>query len=1274
MRPVYAHCAQLLVPTLLIGSPMAAQKPVSPAGSASPDAVAAEAVTRTKVFEEPLVPIGPMPPREESQALAGAIETYLAARRNDAVEPFQTFLEKYPNSSWRASLLLNLGLTYRYTGYFSRAIQAWETAWGASKASKDARGMAVADRAGTELADLDARLGRTSELEVMLKELEKRPLRGSAASRLQAAKEGLGRIRTTPERAFRCGPLSLASLRNAQGKPEPRLLEENSAPSGTSLLYNQKLGQKYQMDLQMAKREPGSGLVLPAVMHWKSGHFAALIKEVNGRYLMQDPTFGDDIWITREAIEDEGSGYALIPSGSLPNGWRSVNAEEGMKVMGRGGAPSGDQDANGKKNNKKGGGCPKGMAVYAFHSLLASLSVTDIPVGYTPSKGPGVEFQVFYSQREANQPQTFTYSNLGPKWTFDFLAYIQDDPTVDTDVNPFSMNVKAYERGGGMSRFSFVSAAPRKPPYQPESGPSKPNREDHSVLVRTDLHTYIRYYPDGRKEYYEHPDGARVYPRKVMLTKVVDRLGATLTIHYDTANRVTRLVDALGRTTTLAYEHPSDSLKITKVTDPFGRFARFEYNAQGQLARIIDVVGIASEFAYGPTSEAADNPVDFMNALTTPYGTTRFYRYEDYDGNWIMAKDPMGGAEKLEFKKHPGVVSSSDSGSAAWLPPGFVYRRPGGSFYWDKRAMAQFPDNRDKAEYTRWIVGTDGEGSIDLPYSIKPAEVQDYATTWFEYVNAPSPGGYAGTLNQPSRIIRSYGNGRFTESRFEYNELGRPTRTIDPLGRQTTFVYDDNKLDLLEVRQTSQGRNELLAKYTYNKQHLPLTVTDASGQTTRMTYNSDGQVTGITNPKTQTVSFTYNPQGQLTDIHGLGGAHTGFTYDPVGRLRTVTNPESETVTTDYDDLDRPVLVTYPDATTERVVYDRLDPVYRKDRGGKWTKMTYNALRQLTEVQDALGRITRMDWCGCGTLDSLTDPMGRTTTWLRDLEGRVTGKLLPDRTSTGYTYDAFGRLIQRIDAKGQITRYDYNEDDTLRQVSYANTAKPVPPISYAYDPAYNRLVSMTDRTGTTRYTYHPVTVPPSLGAGKLATETSPMANSTVAYGYDELGRVVSQSINGSTSTVAFDDLGRVKQVVNPLGTFGYQYEGITGRLQNVSLPNGMNTGFSYYDASGQHRLKEISHTRSDQSVVSKFGYTYDADGQIKTWSQQADVQAPKVYTFAYDAVGQLLEAQLKGPNGDLLHRYVYGYDLAGNRTTTTVDGATTSSDFNDGNQLLRLKKQ
>ena len=61
-----------------------------------------------------------------------------------------------------------------------------------------------------------------------------------------------------------------------------------------------------------------------------------MLRQEGDRYLLEDPTFGNTVWATREALEAEASGYFLIPPGELARGWRSVNAQEGGAVWGKG--------------------------------------------------------------------------------------------------------------------------------------------------------------------------------------------------------------------------------------------------------------------------------------------------------------------------------------------------------------------------------------------------------------------------------------------------------------------------------------------------------------------------------------------------------------------------------------------------------------------------------------------------------------------------------------------------------------------------------------------------------------------------------------------------------------------------------------------------------------------------------------------------------------------------------------------------------------------------
>jgi RHS repeat-associated protein len=325
------------------------------------------------------------------------------------------------------------------------------------------------------------------------------------------------------------------------------------------------------------------------------------------------------------------------------------------------------------------------------------------------------------------------------------------------------------------------------------------------------------------------------------------------------------------------------------------------------------------------------------------------------------------------------------------------------------------------------------------------------------------------------------------------------------------------------------------------------------------------------------------------------------------------------------------------------------------------------------VEDALGRLTALDWCSCGSLSSLTDALGRVTSWSRDLRGRATEKIYPDGTITAYLYETnSSRLKQSTDAKGQITQYQYFTDDNLKQVTYTNAQIATPSVSFAYDTNYSRLLSMTDGVGTTAYAYHPITSSPSVGAGQLASVDGPLSNDTISYDYDALGRVLSRAVNGVAVRAGYDILGRIATLTNVLGTFTNSYVSATARLSAMTYPNGQTTTLSYQSNTNDKRLQTIWHKNASAATISKFDYAYDAEGLIKTWTHQADSSTPTEQSFEYDPVNQLLGGTVKNTvTQSILRQFLYGYDKAGNRTSEQIDLAVTSASPNNLNQSAAL---
>lgn len=1262
-------------------------------------------IFRARVFAEPLVPMGAPTSPVENSALATTLLNFLDRGNNDQVGGPEQFLRQFPTSPWRASLLVNLGIVYRKTGYFSKALTAWEEAWTLSKNQTEPKAKAMADRAISDLLELNARLGRFDRLEALFNEVEGRDVRGPATEKVSGARAGLWLMRNHPELAFRCGPMALDRIRaflDPADAFDDRIRDSKSTLRGLSLGDVLKLANDLGMDYQMAKRVPGTELILPAVVHWKVDHYAAVIKEENGSYLIKDPTFGEDIWVSQAALEAEASGYFLTPGGPLPGGWQAVDAEEGGTVWGKGYTSASDVNRNRPEDPKcagapgaccsgggsggggpgpgpspgpspapspspspapsGGGGGPPGkppMAQYAMHAMLVSLNIFDTPVGYTPPRGPVVEFTVTYNQREANQPSVFTYSNLGNKWTFDWLAYVTDDPG-----NP-TANANYFLSGGGTEPYSNFNSGTQS--YAPQT-------DSRTVLTRTSTNSYERRFPDGSKQIFGLPDGASAFPRKIFMTQYIDRAGNAVTYAYDNSFRMVSVADALNQITTLNYgsTNSADALfyKITKVTDPFGRYASFDYNGSGQLIKITDIIGITSEFTYAAG--------DFITSLKTPYGTTRFSMGETGRNRTLEATDPMGAKERMEYVDTSDVTP--DYEPTELLPPvPYLYNghlKHRNSYFWDKKAMQLYPGDYSKAKIYHWAHTENLEQASGTIESIKP---QLEGRVWYTYGGQGLA--YAeGTNGLPATISRVLDDGFSQIYKYEYNSIGKPTSIMDPMGRVTTNIYSTNLIDLLEVRQVAGSGTELLASYTYNSQHLPVIAVDAAGQTNALGYNSNGQLAALTNAHNEIVSLVYDSDGYLTNItESMAGTSTTFTYDGYGRIRTVTDAEGYTVTRDYDAADRPTKITHPDNTFEQLVYDRLDLVMSRDRRGHWTYQSYDALQRITDIQDALGRLTHLEWCACGSLESLTDPLNRTTTWIRDLRGRIQTKVYPDNTRIDYTYENYtSRLRKATDARNQSKVYDYFVDNNLKQIAYTNAVVATPTVAFTYDTNFNRLITMIDGNGVTTYSYYAVTNG-QLGAGNLQAIDGPWSNDTVTYAYDVLGRVTSRGVNGILQAMTFDALGRVTVVTNALGSFTNSYLNTSSQLASMTYPNGQVTALTYYGNTNNQRLQTIWNKNPTGGTSSKFDYTYELDGQLATWTQTADTNTIVVYSLEYDMGDQLLSATVRdGSTSAVLKEFGYAYDRAGNRTTEQIfagtpnsTGSLRSGAFNPANQLTSV---
>ena len=1235
------------------------------------------------LFEEPLVPLGGKTSLAENTALGQALRAFASRSDRDDFSGLEGFLSSYPHSVWRIALLTDLGWSYRQTGWYSKAMTAWQDAWTAGQVLTTPDAKPIVDRALVELIVMNARVGRVDVLKQLIAQAETRHLVGSSKEKLEAAKQAVVLMKTRPDTSFRCGPMAVEKIRNILDKNDPSKRKIMSMPStnqGTNMLQLKKLAAQLGMDYQVAKRTPGAQVIAPAVVNWKVGHFAALAEAKGKLWHLRDPTFGNDVWISAQALDAEASGYFLVKKGPLPQGWSLVSDQEASRVWGKGNNGGGDANCNGGPTPKS--GCPgtggggsspgspsgssqapggnsssggtNGMARYAFYEMLASLCVQDTPLFYSPPYGPKVEFTVTYSQRESNQPSTFTYSNLGPLWTFNWLSYLVDDP-----ANP-GADVNHYLSGGGTLVYTGYNSGTQT--YSPQA-------QTGCVLKITSSTSYELDEPDGSKQIFAAANTAS--PRKVFMTQTIDPQGNGLTFGYDSSFRLVSVTDAMGQVSTLTYGLTGDPYKITKVTDPFGRTALLNYTTGGTLQSTTDMLGLVSTYGYSYAEGV-------LSSLTTPYGTTTFSTGQNTDTGmrWIQATDPQGGQERIETWNNTAPSSVPSSAPAAPSGVDNAYLEFRNTFYWDKKAMLNDATGLvyTDAVITHWLHEPDYNVMSDQVEGIKPPLEN---RTYYNYPNQPLDSGgepiVTGSSGQASRITRILDDGSTQQTLATYNSVNNLIQSTDALNRVTNYNYAANGVDLLSVTQLDGSNQDTLASATYNSQHEPLTTTDASGQATHYAYYPDGQLKTITDPIGEITTFAYSngSSGYLTSITGAqAGATTTLAYDGYGRISSVTDVNNYTLNYAYDNLNRQTKVTYPDGTYDENVYTNFDRILARDRQGRWTRYLYNPLEQVVAVIDSADRVTNYSRCICGELTAITDPLLHKTSFAQDIEGRTINKTFPDSSQVQYGYEnSTSRLKTVTDATGQVTTYSYNEDNTVAQMVYTNATVATPTVSFTYDPVYPRLTKMVDGTGTTTYVFNPITTTPTLGAGRLGSETGPLGNTaTIAYTYDQLGRTTGTAINSVSSSIVYDSLGRITNATNALGGFTYGYYGVTPRLETLTYPNGQSTSYQYLSTTQDLRLSEIKNLTPSSAVLSQNDYTYNEVGTIASWQQQTDSNTPTIWNYKYDGADQLLSAvKTNTSTQTVLNQYFYGYDLGANRTTEQIGMDVTQSVFNNLNE-------
>jgi RHS repeat-associated protein len=517
-----------------------------------------------------------------------------------------------------------------------------------------------------------------------------------------------------------------------------------------------------------------------------------------------------------------------------------------------------------------------------------------------------------------------------------------------------------------------------------------------------------------------------------------------------------------------------------------------------------------------------------------------------------------------------------------------------------------------------------------------------------------------------------------SENRFSYKLAGAcVTHVSSPAVKCTTGCPTEDSWENFQAGWRISGGQVLATTaidpanrpYTqrFNANAQGLEETDAAGQSVRYDYDANQRMVGTTDALGRTTRYAYDAKGNQTSI-----------VDPLGRLIDIAyDPKwnKPISATRYLDDGTPVRTSFAYDTTRGLLTQITDAL------GNSTRMQYNGNGQLTAITpplrsaDGAERTWRLAYNDAGDLIERSDPLGNKSRFTPDAAGRVVTSTDALQFSAQVQHNALDQPIALIDPLGGITALQYDAQQRLERV--INPLNNVVE-SYRYD-ALDRLLETTDAVGrSTSLRYD--------AAGQL-TDYTDRKGQLKRFDYDARGQLIRIERPEGIETRSYDALGRLIRIEDASGAIDYTYDATDRLSRERTTAAGVITSVEYaydaldrriqrtvdgadpttyrYDLSG--RLIEIGYR--GQATA----YQWDEAGRLVRKSMPNGIEA----RYAYDAADRLTQIAYLRSSGGLIEQIDYTYDANGQRLARSAIGEAGNAEtpftasFDAANRLTQI---
>jgi hypothetical protein len=274
----------------------------TPVLGATPDQDLAARIARSPVFYQKLMLVGsPAPAPGENEILWSEVQNIRAQGLAPSIPVLEDFTATRTNSPWKLSIEANLARYYRETGRYTKALDTFESVWLAIGKEKEGPAKLIADFAFAHWTQLLSSLGRVDKLRELFEETKGRTFDAGPLQQLVLnAQDGYYVMLHNPAICFKCGTFALNGVGRALHGPsfETNGITQTTSPSaGFTMAQLLEFSASSGLDLVPCEWGGVQRLVVPSVVHWRQDHYAAVLEERNGQFLVSDPTFGRPQWL-----------------------------------------------------------------------------------------------------------------------------------------------------------------------------------------------------------------------------------------------------------------------------------------------------------------------------------------------------------------------------------------------------------------------------------------------------------------------------------------------------------------------------------------------------------------------------------------------------------------------------------------------------------------------------------------------------------------------------------------------------------------------------------------------------------------------------------------------------------------------------------------------------------------------------------------------------------------------------------------------------------------